>query len=50
MFAGTGEATIEKPEGRYALTMEQLSSSPAADRGFEDDAPELGQRSPIDGC
>jgi len=26
MFAGTGDVTIEKPEGRYALTLEQLSS------------------------
>lgn len=25
-FAGTGEVTMEKPEGRYALTLEQLSS------------------------
>lgn len=27
-FAGTGDVTIEKPEGRYALTLEQLASSP----------------------
>jgi hypothetical protein len=32
-FAGTGEVTIEKPEGKYALTLEQLSAD-AVPLGF----------------
>lgn len=32
MFAGTGEVTIEKPEGRYALTLDQLSSGSSDSR------------------
>lgn len=29
-FAGAGEVLLEKPEGRYALTLEQLASGPVA--------------------